>query len=110
METSKEYASTEPSRADINALAGPAVLEFGTDWCGFCRAAQPLVETALADHPGVQHIKVEDGKGRPLGRSFRVTLWPTLIFLNEGREVARVVRPRDVQEVRAALAQVASSS
>jgi thioredoxin 1 len=41
----------------------------------------------------VRHIRVEDGRGRPLGRSFRVKLWPTLVFLKDGKEVARLVRP-----------------
>jgi thioredoxin 1 len=43
--------------------------------------------------------KVEDGPGRPLGRSFKVKLWPTLIFLRDGAEVARVVRPTEVRAV-----------
>lgn len=51
------------------------------------------VDAALSEHPEVPVVWVEDGKGRPLGRSFRVKLWPTLIFLQDGAEVARVVRP-----------------
>jgi len=100
------FSEIEPARTDIDSLAGPAVLEFGTGWCGYCRAAQPLIETALADHPQVRHIKVEDGKGRPLGRSFRVKLWPTLVFLRDGREVARLVRPGDSAAIRDALSQI----
>ena len=68
--------------------------------------AQPLLATAFADHPRVRHIKIEDGSGRPLGRSFGVRLWPTLVFLREGREVARLVRPRDAQVIRAALQEI----
>jgi thioredoxin 1 len=103
------YAVEQPTRADIDALAGAAVLEFGTDWCGFCRAAQPLVAAAFADHPLLRHLKVEDGPGRPLGRSFRVKLWPTLVFLRDGREVARLVRPGDRAAIEQALAQIATS-
>ena len=97
METS--YATTAPSREEVDALAGATVLEFGTPWCGWCRAAQPLIAQAFAAHPDARHIKVEDGPGRPLGRSFREKLWPTLVFLKEGREVARVTRPGSVEEV-----------
>jgi thioredoxin 1 len=105
METT--YATTEPARAEVDALAGATVLEFGTSWCGWCRSAQPLIAGALAAHPELRHIKVEDGPGRPLGRSFRVRLWPTLIFLKDGREVARVVRPASLAEVREEMAKVA---
>jgi thioredoxin 1 len=89
------YDDREPSRAAVDALPGPTVLEFGANWCGYCQAAQPLVASAFARHPEVRHVKVADGRGRPLGRSFGVKLWPTLIFLRDGTEVARAVRPTD---------------
>ena len=100
------YAPTEPARAAVDAYSGATVLDFGTDWCGWCRNAQPMIAAALESHPGVRHLKVEDGPGRPLGRSFRVKLWPTLVFLKDGREVARVVRPSRVEELREALAKI----
>lgn len=96
-------ATEAPSRADVEALRGLILLEFGTDWCGHCRAAQPVVAQALAQHPQWQHLKVEDGPGRALARSYRVKLWPTLILLRDGQEVARVVRPTAEQDVLKAL-------
>ena len=98
-----------PSRAEIDALTEPTLLEFGAAHCGHCRAAQPLIAEALAAHPPLRHIKVEDGPGRPLGRSFRVKLWPTLVFLREGREVARLVRPTEPAAIEQALAQLGTA-
>jgi thioredoxin 1 len=98
------YATSQPPRADIDDLAGATVVEFGTDWCGFCRAAQPLIAQAFQGHSGVRHLKIEDGSGRLLGRSFRVKLWPTLVFMLDGRELARLVRPGNASEIRDALA------
>nr|WP_255763187.1 thioredoxin family protein [Mycetohabitans sp. B3] len=85
-------------------LAGGTVIEFGTNWCGYCQRAQPVIAEALGRHPAMRHLKVEDGPGRPLGRSFRVKLWPTLIFLRDGQERARVVRPTRAEELDDALA------
>ena len=51
----------------------------------------------LERFPGVVHQKVEDGPGLPLGRSFGVKLWPTLVFLRDGRVLAQVSRPDDDQ-------------
>ena len=99
-------SATEPPRADIDSLIGPAMIEFGTSWCGYCRAAQAPIAKALANHPRVRHIKIEDGSGLPLGRSFGVKLWPTLVFLSDGQEIARLVRPRDSQSIAEALAQI----
>ncbi|MDB5874695.1 MAG: thioredoxin domain protein [Ramlibacter sp.] len=105
-----EYVEVEPPRAEIDVLEGPAVLEFGTPWCGYCRAAQPLIAGAFEGHADVRHIKVEDGSGRRLGRSFGVKLWPTLVFLKDGVEVARVVRPQGLEPVRQALDQIDPAS
>ncbi|HEX5514903.1 MAG TPA: thioredoxin family protein [Gammaproteobacteria bacterium] len=110
MAMNHEYAAVEPSRAELDAIDEPVVVEFGTPWCGHCRAAQPLLETALAAHPNVRHIKIEDGRGRRLGRTFGVKLWPTLVFLRRGQEVARLVRPTDETAIEQALTQVSAAS
>lgn len=96
----------EPTREEIDGLAGATVIEFGAAYCGHCRAAQPLIAAALAAHPAARHLKVEDGPGRRLGRLFRVKLWPTLVFMQEGREVARLVRPADGEAIEQALGQI----
>jgi thioredoxin 1 len=100
------YAAREPSREEVGAIAGPVLLEFGTPWCGFCRMAQSRIATALERHPAVTHLKVEDGSGRPLGRSFTVKLWPTLVFLRDGVVVDTLVRPGSSSEIAAALARI----
>jgi thioredoxin len=92
-----------PTREEVDRMAGLVLLEFGTNWCGICRAAAPRIEAALGAHPEVRHIKMEDGPGRPLGRSFRVELWPNLVFLRDGAVVRQLARPRD-DELREAFA------
>lgn len=54
---------------------------------------RPQLAAALRKFPEARHIWVEDGKGKPLGRSFRVKLWPTLVFLKDGQVVRQAVRP-----------------
>lgn len=100
------YSEAEPERAEVDALPGATLLEFGSPWCGHCRRAQPLIAEALAAHPGVRHLKIADASGRRLGRSFGVKLWPTLVLLADGREVARLVRPREAAEIEAAFAAI----
>jgi thioredoxin 1 len=106
---SKPYETAQPERSAIDAMPGVVALDFGTNWCGYCRSAEPLIERALAGAQAVQHIKVEDGPGRALGRSFRVKLWPTVVVIKDGQEIARVVRPVDADEMRIALAQAGAA-
>jgi len=98
-----QTATSDYSRAEIETLAGPVMLEFGASWCGYCQAAQPVIHEALRAYASLRHIRIEDGKGKPLGRSYRVTRWPTLIFLLDGQEVARLVRPTDAGAIVEAL-------
>jgi thioredoxin 1 len=109
MAMTSSYTKPEPARSEIDQLPGSAVIEFGTPWCGYCMAAQAPIAQAMEAYPAVQHIKVEDGKGQPLGRSFKVKLWPTLVFLRDGREVARLVRPADAAAISRALADLGSA-
>jgi thioredoxin 1 len=85
--------STEPTREEIDRSSGRVLLEFGTGWCPHCQGAQPTVKSLLDAHPEVEHIKVEDGRGRPLGRSFAVKLWPNFVFLHDGKVEAQLARP-----------------
>jgi thioredoxin 1 len=101
-----DYAPTEPPRDEVDRLPGATLVEFGSPWCGYCRGAQPAIAAAMAKHPGVRHIKVHDASGRRLGRSFRVKLWPTLVFMKDGAEVARLVRPTDAEPIAQALASI----
>lgn len=96
-----------PGRSEVDELKGAVVLIFGTNWCGFCQGAAGDIAVALQDFPHVKHIAIEDGPGRSLGRSYRVKLWPTLIFLKNGQEMARRVRPTDDEEIREALKLIA---
>jgi len=98
------YTPDAPLCSDVKRRKGPAVIDFGTNWCGHCQRAQPLVDAAFAAYAEVPHLKVEDGSGRPLGRSFAVKLWPTLVFLRDGVEVVRLVRPTESEAISQALA------
>lgn len=93
-------------RAGIDKLAGPSVLEFGVSWCTHCKAAQQMITSALASFPSTKHFKIEDNKEELLGRSYLVKLWPTLVFIRDGIEVERLVRPTNLDLITSALQEI----
>ena len=95
-----DYVEEAFTFEQISELSGDALLEFGAPWCGHCQAANPAIKEALTEQSGLRHIKIYDGKGKRLGCAFKVKLWPTLILLHDGNEVARLVRPLRSDEVR----------
>lgn len=101
MAMNRAWAAPEPGREAVDAMRGPVLLEFGTPWCPHCLAAEPLLAHALSEHDEVAHVRIEDGRGRRLGRSFAVKLWPTFVLMRDGVEQARVVRPRSLREIEA---------
>jgi len=101
------YPASEPARAELDRSQGVLLVEFGAAWCGICQSTQPAIAAALNGYPEVEHIKVADGQGKPLGRSFAVKLWPTLIALRDGREVGRLDRPTSPEAITTLLASAA---
>lgn len=100
-----DYSEDAPTFEQVSGLVGDVILEFGAPWCKHCQAALPAVQEVLTEHSELPHIKLYDGKGKPLGRAFNVKLWPTLILLRDGKEVDRLVRPLGVDEVRQLVSQ-----
>jgi thioredoxin 1 len=101
-----EYSEEAITFEDISELPGLTLLEFGAPWCGHCQAATPAIKEALTEHSELRHIRIYDGKGKRLGRLFKIKLWPTLILLHDGNEVARLVRPLKTDEVRQLLSKI----
>ena len=99
MTPATDYAASELQRDTADALQGLVVLQFGTNWCGYCQKAQAVIESVMASRPDVARHLIEDGPGRPLGRSYRVKQWPTLVLLRDGQEVSRLVRPQDATQL-----------
>lgn len=93
-----EYHEEAPSADVLATIGGDVLLEFGASWCGHCQRAAPVVEQVLRQTP-LRHVKVADGKGKRLGRTYGVKLWPTLILLRDGVEIERVVRPTTTAQI-----------
>ena len=99
-------AAAEEAQASVDSTSGllRGSLKVNVPFALAAVLLAPMLTNFLKRYPDLRHIKVEDGPGRRLGRSFRVKLWPTLILMRGGQETGRVVRPTTAREISELLA------
>ena len=68
------------------------MLDFWADWCGPCKMLSPVIEEIAAQYQGRALVgKVNVDEEPELARQFGVMQIPTVVFLKDGKEVARKV-------------------
>ena len=73
------------------------LLDFWAPWCGPCRMVSPIVDEIAQERKDVLVGKVNVDEEMELAAQFQVMSIPTLVVLNQGQIVSRVVgaRPKD---------------
>ena len=66
------------------------VLRFTASWCGPCKALAPIVET-VKGHIPVDVIDIDEEVNVVLATKFGVRGVPTLVMLDDDKEVKRLV-------------------
>ena len=76
---------------------GLALVDFYADWCGPCRMMAPILEAVAAERADLTVAKVNVDESAALASRFGVMSIPTLVLLDGGEEVKRIVgaRPKD---------------
>jgi len=73
------------------------MIDFTATWCGPCKVMKPVLDSLANEYAGrveLSFVDVDDD--RVATAQFDVRSMPTLVFVRDGREVARIVgsRPR----------------
>lgn len=86
IDTEAEFASA------VNSNSQPKVLLFTADWCTYCHKIKPSFDTLANDYDGNADFYVVNFDGVEQTRnSYDVKYIPTMIFIQDGKEVDRVV-------------------
>lgn len=86
----------------------PLMIDFYTDWCGWCKKMDALMEQAPDEMAKFAYYRVDAEKDRALAQKFKVTGYPTVVFVKpDGSEFHRWRGAyRTVDALKSAMAEV----
>ncbi len=68
----------------------PVVIDFHAEWCGSCKAVSRTIEE-LEEEFGkkIKFCEIDIGKKSEFAGKYNITSLPTILFMKQGKEVAR---------------------
>src|SRR6478752_1339118 len=91
-----KHTETRPAGASAESptkSSDTVLLDFGADWCGYCRQMEPVIGQLAA--MGYPVRKVNADRERGLADKYGVQGLPCFVMLVDGREVDRFIGTRD---------------
>lgn len=88
-----DHRPSGPSASSSNKSGDTVLLDFGADWCGYCRQMEPIISQLAA--MGYPVRKVNFDRERALADKYGAQGLPCFVMLVDGREVDRFVGTRD---------------
>ena len=77
------------SESNFDSIVGtkPALIDFGAEWCVYCKKIAPIIEELSNENPGITFGYIDVDLQPMLAARFRVHSLPTVLFLKDGQVV-----------------------
>ena len=89
---------------DEETGSGRALVDFWATWCGPCKMLGPIIDELAEEFAGRAKVcKIDVDNSKDLARRFKVMSIPTVVILENGEEINRLVGVKEKEEYAAAL-------
>ena len=96
--------------ADVEQSDVPVLVDFWAEWCGPCRAMNPILEQFAAEQAGrFKVVKVNVDDNPQSSQRFKVLSIPTMLVFQDGQVVKQLVGAMSKQRLEEALAEWVST-
>lgn len=83
----------------VSKAKGPVVIDFWAEWCGPCKMLMPVVEQVAESKKNIQFYKMNTDDCGDIAGSMRIMSIPCLVFMNNGKEVDRMVGMQSKEKI-----------
>ena len=91
--------STENFEKEVLKSEKPVLVDFYADWCGPCKMLSPVVDKLAEEHSEFKVVKVNVDENPDLAGSYQVMSIPTLVVIENGKEVNRSMGLQSKQDI-----------
>ena len=74
------------SESTFDSIVGtkPALIDFGAEWCVYCKKIAPIIEEIASEHPELVVGSIDVDANPMLAARFRVHSLPTVLVMKNG--------------------------
>lgn len=95
LEITSENFEKEVLESDKKVL-----IDFYADWCGPCKMLSPIIEEVSGEEANVKFVKLNIDQAEDIAIDYQVMSIPTLVVMENGKEVNRSVGLIDKDQVK----------
>ncbi len=75
------------------------LVDFYADWCGPCKMLSPIVDEVAEEKGDIKFVKVNVDEAQDVAFKYQIMSIPTLVVIQDGKEVKRSVGLIDKSEI-----------